>query len=140
MRRYFFDFHGGNNEMRDEEGCEFADLDLAYLDAYRSMVRIGAEDLIEQRDPSANRIDIRDENETVLITLAFDEVFRPRKGERPARSGWESVLQLQLQRSRSLRDELGLVCATARLSIANARMTIERARTNPSVRLESANS
>lgn len=123
--RFHFDFHDTDGALRDGVGCEFDTFELAYLDAYRSMVRIGADLILEQRDPSSQRIEILDENRLPLATLSFDEVFR----RRPRRSAAVSYTPLAalIEDSRRLGAEIKLACVDARASVADARRTLERA-------------
>lgn len=132
MPRYFFNFLGGVDSAADEVGCEFGSLDLAYLDAYQSMVRIGADLLLEQKDPSYQRIEITDEVGTILMTLPFDDVFR-RRASRRAPPFDNTRLKSQIESSRRLGTDIRAACAEARASVAAARATIGRA--NESQRL-----
>ncbi len=126
MPRYHFNFCGGDDDAADEVGCEFRNLELAYLDAYQSMVRIGADLLLEQKDPSVQRIEITDEGGVVLMTLPFDEVFRRRSSRRTALP--DSVrLRTQIESSRRLGSDIRAACVEARASVAAARATLGRA-------------
>lgn len=133
MPRYFFNFLGGSDSAADEIGCDFKDLDLAYLDAYRSMVRIGAELLLEQKDPSQQRIEITDDVGTVLMTLPFDDVFRRRSARHPAVPD-SARLRAQIESSRRLGHDIRAACAAARASVAVARETLDRANETERVR------
>ena len=126
MTRFFFNFRGGSDDAVDEVGCEFDNLDLAYLDAYQSMVRIGADLLLEQKDPSQQWIEIADRDGTVLMTLPFDEVFRRRRTA-PTSSPYGVKLKNQMESSRRLGNDIRLACAEARASVAAARATLDRA-------------
>ncbi len=126
MPRFYFNFLGSDDSAADEFGCEFNSLDLAYLDAYQSMVRIGADLLLEQKDPSNQRIEITDDGGTVLMTLPFDDVFRRRSSRHQA--GPESDrLRTQLESSRRLGNDIRAACIEARASVAAARATLDRA-------------
>lgn len=133
MTRYFFNFRGGSDEAADEVGCEFENLDLAYLDAYQSMVRIGADLLLEQKDPSLQWIEIADEEGLVLMTLPFDEVFQRRRMT-PASSLHNVKLKRQIESSRRLGNDIRAACAEARASVAAARATLGRANESGRVR------
>ena len=133
MPRYFFNFLGGDEASADEVGCDFASLDLAYLDAYQSMVRIGADLLLEQKDPSLQSIEITDDQGIVLMVLPFDEVFR----RRPVRRGAAPDcvrLRLQIESSRRLGHDIRAACAEARASVAAARATLGRANASERIR------
>lgn len=133
MPRYFFHFRGGSDGVTDEVGCDFGNLDLAYLDAYASMVRIGADLLLEQKDPSLQRIEITDERGLVLMTLPFDDVFRRRSTRRtPPLDG--ARLRSQIESSRRLGSDIRAACVEARASVAAARATLGRARASDGVR------
>ena len=126
MPRYFFNFLGGDQAAEDDVGCDFGSLDLAYLDAYQSMVRIGADLLLEQKDPSRQSIEITDDRGTVLMTLPFDEVFR-RRPPRHATAPYGDKLRTQIESSRRLGHDIRAACAEARASVAAARATLGRA-------------
>lgn len=131
MPRFFFDFLGGES-VRDGVGCEFESLELAYLDAYRSMIQIGADLLLEQKDPSRQRIEITDGRGVVLMTLSFDEVFQSRGGRRLPDATFLEI-RLAFESNRRLRGEIQEACAEARANVALARATLGRA--NASVRV-----
>lgn len=133
MPVYHFNFCGGGEDATDEVGCEFGSLDLAYLDAYQSMVRIGADLLLEQKDPSLNRIEITDGGGVVLMTLPFDEVFR-RRPSRPPTPPDSAKLHSRIECSRRLGKDIRAACGEARAAVAVARATLERARDNERVR------
>lgn len=126
MPRFFFNFLGDADSAADNVGCEFATLDLAYLDAYQSMVRIGADLLLEQKDPSVQRIEITDDGGVILMTLPFDEVFR-RRVKRRSTSSVSAGLRTQIESSRRLGSDIRNACAEARASVAAARATLGRA-------------
>ena len=127
MPVFYFQHHSPSHTMRDDIGCDFASLELAYLDAYRSMIEIGAELLKMQEDPSGHRIDITDHGGHLLMDLSFSEVFQKR---RPPRRGVErGALKAKLQRFRELRGEIEDVCLSARASMATAHELLRRART-----------
>ena len=113
MPRFYFNFLGGDNSAADEFGSEFDNLNLAYLDAYQSMVRIGADLLLEQKDPSNQCIEITDDGGTVLMTLPFDDVFRRRSSRRPAVPESDR-LRTQLESSRRLGNDIRAACIEAR--------------------------
>lgn len=133
MPRFFFNFLGGADSAVDEIGCEFGDLELAYLDAYRSMVRIGADLLLEQKDPSDQRIEITDDVGTVLMILPFDDVFR-RRSSRHLPVADSTRLRSQIESSRRLGSDIRAACAEARASVAAARATLGRARESAEVK------
>lgn len=126
MPHFYFNFLGGEDNAADEFGCEFESLDLAYLDAYQSMVRIGADLLLEQKDPSNQRIEITDGSGTILMVLPFDDVFRRRSSRRPAVPASDR-LRIQPESSRRLGDDIRAACIEARASVAAARATLVRA-------------
>ena len=126
MPRFYFNFLGGEDSAADEFGCEFESLDLAYLDAYQSMVRIGADLLLEQKDPSNQRIEITNDRGTILMILPFDDVFRRRPSRRPAVPE-NDRLRIQIESSRRLGNDIRAACTEARASVAAARATLGRA-------------
>jgi len=76
MPRFFFDLisTSGTTLVGDENGAEFADLDMAIQDAERGFADLVAEAMLEKKPINFAAIDVRDQNGRVLETLRFDEV------------------------------------------------------------------
>lgn len=127
VQHFFFHYHTPYATTRDDIGCSFKTLELAYLDAYRSMVEIGAELLKRHRNPSAHRIEIADADGRSLMDLHFDEVFRPKR----SRSDYiaeADILRLRVDKFRKLRQDLDRACRAARTSVEEAHEVLRRAR------------
>jgi hypothetical protein len=75
MSRYFFNFRQSDVYSVDEEGCDFDDLDQAYLGAFRAAQEMWRELLIARQDPRQCAFDITDSAGTSLILLPFTEVL-----------------------------------------------------------------
>jgi hypothetical protein len=79
MPRFFFDFREGNSLSPDDEGIEFASLEEAYLEAFRSAQDIAAERLRERCDPFDCAFTITDAAGQELIVLPFKEILDGRR-------------------------------------------------------------
>jgi hypothetical protein len=80
MSRYFFNFRQGDVYSVDEEGCDFVDLDQAYLGAFRAAQDLWRELLIARQDPRQCAFEITDSTGASLILLPFSEVLDACRG------------------------------------------------------------
>lgn len=72
MRRYFFNVHNDLDTI-DHEGMELADLDAAVLYARVAARSLAAASVTEGHLVGHHRIDVVDEDGTVLRSVRFDE-------------------------------------------------------------------
>lgn len=84
MPRYFFHLVAAREHTKDELGCEFPDVEQAYLQAHRAALDMSIEMLREHADPSHYRFEITDASGNLLFDLPFSEVMRPRARHAPA--------------------------------------------------------
>lgn len=128
MPIFYFHHHSPDSTLRDDMGCRFASLELAYLDAYRSMVEIGVELIKRQENPSRHLIEITDAGGRALMELHFSDVFRGRGGTRYRELQAIAELRERIARSRQLRDDLRQMCVTVRASVERAHAMLARAK------------
>ena len=101
MPVYFFHLRGPAGLDRDETGVDFADLDAAYLDAYRTVPTLSAELIRNGSDPFKYAFEIEDGDGTLLLNLPFTETLHA--GRRPTRPPSPlSPALTQVQRADSL--------------------------------------
>ena len=65
----------GSKFAVDPEGCEFADLEAAYLDTFKAVQEMWSGLLFQKRDPRRCSFEIADEAGTTLMSLPFLEVL-----------------------------------------------------------------
>ena len=135
MPQYFFHYKTPDGYTRDDVGCSFASLELAYLDAYRSVIDIGAEVLKRQENPALHRIEIADDAGHILMEISFSEIFqgKNRRSTSPNQlRERQRILLADYRRLRNksfqLRDDIAAICDSARLSVRKAHELLERAR------------
>lgn len=74
MPRYFFDFRQAGHLALDSEGLEFANVEQAYLEAFRTAQDMWSELLKQRRDPRHCFFEVRNTSDDILFTLPFQEV------------------------------------------------------------------
>ena len=126
MTLFFFNYYTPDGCTLDHVGCDFDTFECAYIDAFRSMVAIGAELLVQQEDPASHRIEIADQAGSVLTDLRFDEVFRRRRAVHWTQAQHDA-LRATLDHNRRLQTELRAACEKARGTVSVARETLRRA-------------
>ncbi|HYD14124.1 MAG TPA: hypothetical protein VEC11_14855 [Allosphingosinicella sp.] len=75
MPLYYFNIYNGNGLTEDEEGRELPDLEPARLEALQGIRSILAEDVLQGRLDLRGRIDVLDEHEETLFSVAFREAL-----------------------------------------------------------------
>lgn len=75
MPRYFFDFRQGPDNCPDAEGSEFANVEKAYLEAFRAAQDMWSELLRQRRDPRRCVFEVRNGQRDLLFVLPFEEVM-----------------------------------------------------------------
>lgn len=130
MPCFFFDLAGPGVLEVDEIGTEFVDLHAGYLDACRAVLEISGEMLRDRRDPSRHRFEVRDGRGRALMDIPFREMLQPSGPAPRAHPTAEvrSALAAAVARNRELRSELSAGWASARETVAAARLTLQRAR------------
>src|SRR5262249_20456074 len=73
--RFFFDHWDESKLVRDDDGLDLADLDPAYLDAFKAATDMWLEALRDRYNPSKQRIEIRDASDRILLVLPLSEVI-----------------------------------------------------------------
>ena len=131
MPLYFFDLASPGVLEIDEIGSDFADIHDAYLDACRAVLEISVEMVRARLDPTRHRIEIRDERGRALIDIPFTEMLRtpiPPPPRAFPKEALRNSIVATLARNRALRSEVSAGCRAARATVAQARATVERAR------------
>ena len=75
MQRFFFDFREADDRVPDAEGTELANVDEAYLEAFRAAQEMWSELLTQRRDPHRCRFEVRSADAVVLFVLPFHEIL-----------------------------------------------------------------
>lgn len=75
MAKFYFNFRQGNAYTVDLEGTEFASVEEAYLEAFRTAQEMWSELLIERQDPLLCAFEIVDQAGNSLFLLPFGEVL-----------------------------------------------------------------
>ena len=75
MRKFYFNFRQGQSFCLDEEGCDFASTDEAYLGAFAAAQELWRELLIRREDPRECAFEVTDLRGTALFTLPFSEIL-----------------------------------------------------------------
>jgi hypothetical protein len=75
MPRYFFDFCQGPDRCADADGTEFANVEQAYLEAFRGAQDMWSELLRQRRDPRRCTFEVRNRDRELLFVLPFQEVI-----------------------------------------------------------------
>jgi hypothetical protein len=85
--RYYFHLRIGETVSPDEIGLEFANLETAYLEAFRAAREMWTELLAERSNPLIRAFEIADEDGQILLTLPFREVLDVCKPTLPLSKG-----------------------------------------------------
>lgn len=129
MPRFFFHFSGLGDDGLDDIGCELDSLEVAFLEAHRGMIDIGAEMLLAHDNPSALAVEIVAESGESLMRLTYDEVLR-RPTDRPSCGNDKPCpdllarLQMQMESSRRLSAEVACAFEAVKATLANTRLMI----------------
>ena len=112
--RCFFHLRGPAGLERDDTGLEYANLELAYLEAVRTIPGVSGDLIREGRNPMEHAFVITDAGDTPLLEVPFNEMTRDaRKLHSPSAEGARGLL-----RAESVHD-----------LVASVRQNLERLRT-----------
>lgn len=75
MARYYLHLRDGTDELLDEEGVEYASLDLLRNAVLRSARALLSEDIKDGVVDLRFRIDAQDDQGVIIYTLAFKHAF-----------------------------------------------------------------
>jgi hypothetical protein len=135
MPRYFFHLIDGKNRSPDEDGAEYLNLEVAFLDAWKAALDISFEMLSKRDNPSGHRFEIADEVGDVLADLPFTEVLRPSgPALSAARTTTLGLARRESARSRRLVAELTVELAATRKTLQETRAVLDRARSQDALR------
>ena len=85
MPLFYFHLRSPKGLEQDETGLEFADLETAYLEAYRTVPELGAEFARQEKNPARYAFEIADAAGLLLMEVPFTEVLdRGRKPVAPS--------------------------------------------------------
>jgi len=131
MNRYFFHLSTPEGYSKDEEGCLFPSLELAFLDASQAALELSVDVIRRRQKPTGYRFDITDDRGGLLLELPFSEILsaRPSPSARPDPHVCEQISG-EVARSRRLQADLAEGFAEARRQLAATRELL--ARTRPS--------
>jgi hypothetical protein len=76
--RYHFDLHNGTGFVEDEEGRELADLEAARAEGLKGIRSIVSEDVQRGILDLDGRLEVRDEDGTLILTIPFAEAVKIR--------------------------------------------------------------
>ena len=74
MQRYFFDFRQNDTRLPDTHGLTCADVEHAYLEAFRAAQEMWSELLKQRKDPSRCAFEVRNGDGEILFLFPFQEV------------------------------------------------------------------
>src|SRR5437667_10085 len=80
MSRFFFHFRQGAGFAVDDEGCEFASTELAYLGAFQAAQEMWRELLVKRQDPMLCAFEVLDQDGNDIFVLPFSEVLDACRG------------------------------------------------------------
>lgn len=75
MPRFFSDFRQGTDRCADAEGTEFANVEQAYLEAFKGAQDMWGELLRQRQDPRRCLFEVRNSRRELLFVLPFQEVM-----------------------------------------------------------------
>jgi hypothetical protein len=78
--RYYFDIHNSIGLVEDEEGRDLPDLETARAEALKGIRSIVGEDLQKGVVDLCGRLEIRDEEGALVLTIPFAEAVEIRGG------------------------------------------------------------
>ena len=113
MTKLFLHFHQDGVRFPDEFGCEFADVEEAYLSVFRTAQDMWRELLIERRDPRLCAFEATNESGELMFVIPFGEVLdvctvrnQPASNDQPASGALAETFRRALLVNRKMRDEL----------------------------------
>jgi hypothetical protein len=129
MPHFYFHLRNGSDLERDTCGLEFANLEDAYLEAFRAATEIWAELLSRRRDLTRLAFEIADQSGKLVMCLPFAEVLettRPRK--LPVSHTGKKTLQEHVQRMNGLRVDITQEIESAQQSMRQSQELLARVR------------
>ena len=75
MQRFFFDFREADHLYPDTGGTELANVEKAYLEAFKAAQQMWSELLMQRRDPRRCCFEVRNAGDEVVFVLPFQEVL-----------------------------------------------------------------
>jgi hypothetical protein len=132
MTRFFFDFRKGAEQVADTEGTELADVEEAYLEAFKAAQEMWS-DLLRQRfDPRRCYFDVRNHDGEMMFVLPFQEVVDSCKN-RPNLSIERTFEELAITHNYAMRisDEFRQEIQSTRRALQESRALLQRTTAPP---------
>jgi len=127
MALFYFNFMSPEGYEIDEVGCEFPDVENAYLEAHRAAVEIIAGIIRDRGDPLLCQFEIVDSQRRFLMDLPFSELIRPR-----AISTNDATIHSKIcgaiQRNHKLRREIQDELDNSRIAVTASLAAVARSR------------
>ena len=98
MQRFFFDFCQGTERCPDAEGTEFANVEQAYLEAFKAAQDMWSEFLRQRQDPRRCVFEVRNDQRELLFALPFHEVMDSCRDREPPCTSASSKLRTRPKR------------------------------------------
>jgi len=93
MTRFYFDFRQGQELAPDTIGGEFADVEKAYLEAFKAAQEMWGELLSRRRDPRRCAFEVHDGNGNNLFVLPFLELLESCQDRIPLEKSTEETVR-----------------------------------------------
>lgn len=77
MPRYYFNIIAGDGVREDLEGSDLSSLDSARIEAIEDARALMSDAILLGQDISSRRLEICNETEDVLLTVAFADAIKP---------------------------------------------------------------
>lgn len=124
MGRYYFDFCQAGEVTVDTIGADFANVEIAYLEAYKAAQEMWGQLLARRQDPRHCHFDVRDDCGFALFRFPFGEVLDSCHDRAPATRSFAEEFRsaaANAERTRLVTDEL-------RRELTETRETLRQAR------------
>jgi hypothetical protein len=126
--RYYFHLRIGGTIDPDEIGVELANIETAYLEAFKAAQEMWSELLAQGSDPLTRCFEIGDERGQLLLSVPFVEVLEQARKSRPPLPKLRQSLQAELQKHRELMTSLSEQVRRAHDQIKATRDALDSAR------------
>ena len=129
MSRFYFNFRQGGTFTSDDTGCEFANVEEAYLAAVRAAQDIWHELLIERENPLECAFEVLDAKGRDLFTLPFSEILEACIGQPPGKLPHQSVTsETALAKAQQRISDVSKTLTQARAKLLDARALLSQTR------------
>jgi hypothetical protein len=129
MALFYFNFVSPDGYEVDEIGCEFSDVETAFLQARAAAVEMCVDIMRDRHDPMRYQFEIFDCQRRFLIELPFSEVIRP-KAVSNEHARIRPQLLGEIRRASKLRLEMRDALEKTRAALNQTRATLARSRSS----------